>query len=772
MNKDINGKYIKTSHLFKNFKKISLNHIKNISCFKKNFKVLKIDIPNSNICSNSINNLTTKNYNNTKNIITFDEKNNNTNNINININTEKIFIKKENTPDKKNKSKNKNEKKLNRTNTNKINKSRKLIKSNNNILKKKKNVTPNKNRLSKIYNKGKEKLYITNNFTNKSNVNFNVYNNYNKYKKISTTTKNNNSTNKINSIIYILNKKNNIKNKNVDCFISRNNIKSIFNKEENKITNSKKISFNSINCLTCTNRNEKNEFSKKKLTTYQNFVDKSKKFKNEKGKKIYKSENKIIFNSYNNIMNKNNEKCIKIKSEPKKINLSKKRIDLKNVNFTKDLIKSKYTTNKNSNIIIKRIKYYNSKNCCYENIQKEEKNSNKANLKINYSKRIKLYNKNKKSIKYKTNNNSKDKNYPLNKKYNERKEYKSCEVSFHKLIKRKKVHKILHIKKNNINTFKIKNNPGNKNSTKKIIKLSNNIKYYIKNKKIKTDIHTYNFEDDFYNNILESENDEEKKINEIKTNKFDVKKPKEENLKYTIFKEFNDDTNISESQISKISKIIIGKINGYNDIIEKDKINNLLNQSITKNLSNNLIINNNSSNTNNTKIKKKRISFNESIESEKKIINMINFDDETYNMSTNDFKSSKHKPYYEINNKNLNKNEIIKRDFLKEKKIINSQRYIKIKNEKYNPIKFRDKFNKKINIKIENQKKALKYKSNIKLNNITDISDDEKTNLNKILKTKTKINNIKINKNNNNNIIESNSNDKTTKNKNILFLEF
>ena len=69
---------------------------------------------------------------------------------------------------------------------------------------------------------------------------------------------------------------------------------------------------------------------------------------------------------------------------------------------------------------------------------------------------------------------------------------------------------------------------------------------------------------------ISNENEQNNKINGVKTNNFDVKKPKEENLKFKLMK---DDIE-SEISISQASKIIIGNIDGYNDIIEDDIKNN------------------------------------------------------------------------------------------------------------------------------------------------------------------------------------------------------
>ena len=66
-------------------------------------------------------------------------------------------------------------------------------------------------------------------------------------------------------------------------------------------------------------------------------------------------------------------------------------------------------------------------------------------------------------------------------------------------------------------------------------------------------------------------NDKETKINNIKINEFNVKKPKEENMKFTLLKNRYEDEENNE-EINK-SKIIIGTIEGYKDIIESDKLN-------------------------------------------------------------------------------------------------------------------------------------------------------------------------------------------------------
>ena len=72
--------------------------------------------------------------------------------------------------------------------------------------------------------------------------------------------------------------------------------------------------------------------------------------------------------------------------------------------------------------------------------------------------------------------------------------------------------------------------------------------------------------DEFFTYEFDIENEQTNKINGVKTNNFDVKKPKEENMKFTFMK---DDTE-SDLSVSQASKVVIGKIDGYKDIIETD----------------------------------------------------------------------------------------------------------------------------------------------------------------------------------------------------------
>ena len=105
--------------------------------------------------------------------------------------------------------------------------------------------------------------------------------------------------------------------------------------------------------------------------------------------------------------------------------------------------------------------------------------------------------------------------------------------------------------------------------------------------------------DNNFNNVFEctTENEKNERINGIKINNYGVNKPKEENLKFTIAKDDKE----SDLNISQASKVIIGKIDGYQDIIETDKKNNYNNyysdiifkKNNNLNLYNNIYLNNN-----------------------------------------------------------------------------------------------------------------------------------------------------------------------------------
>ena len=127
----------------------------------------------------------------------------------------------------------------------------------------------------------------------------------------------------------------------------------------------------------------------------------------------------------------------------------------------------------------------------------------------------------------------------------------------------------------NDRSLNTKNNESNKNKNiitanmnrnKKIYKYNNN--NGCGNNKLNNNILKDN--DGFITYEFDIDTEQNNQINGVKINNFDVKKPKEENLKFTFMKDEKE----SEISISHASKVIIGNIDGYKDIIETDIKNN------------------------------------------------------------------------------------------------------------------------------------------------------------------------------------------------------
>ena len=229
-------------------------------------------------------------------------------------------------------------------------------------------------------------------------------------------------------------------------------------------------------------------------------------------KAISKAKTKIKTNSYDN----NNPKTIK-KSPNIKLKHIENKLNTEKISKNKKYIRVKYNQIKSENLNLIKIKnpYLNNKT------ERKVDNSNKSTKR------------NKRNIntnrKYDSNNDSKliSDNVSTN--------YKS--INTKKMIKSKK---------DNINT------------TPNIIK-KKNVKMIKK------------FNDNTFKIFeLMKENDGEEKINGVKINNFDINKPKDENLKFT----FAKDDKQSDLSVSRASKVIIGKIEGYRDIIETDKAKN------------------------------------------------------------------------------------------------------------------------------------------------------------------------------------------------------
>jgi hypothetical protein len=427
-------------------------------------------------------------------------------------------------------------------------------------------------------------------------------------KKTKKNTSLNKSKNKPKNFIYILNNK-------MPLYRSRNTSKKIYD-NKNHVKGGSKNSHNST-------INSKTKYNFKKVCK-SNFTENKKAYKTIINNKVYKRE----YSSNVLYFNKENENKFKIKKESLYSNNTTKRGTKKII--SKDPIKAGQDKYKD----------------------KEIKNSIYYFLNYSYSNKI---------IKQKLIKDLKIKAKKITKNRIFKKNLKNCDIS---LKKNNMINMILPL--NNIKDSSIFKYHSYKNVCKKILGDSKNMKInkkkYIRINRILFDDHLNNYTDDdeFYGDILESNNyNNNKIINEIKTNNFEVKKPKEQEMKYTIFNGLQDKEE-SNDQESHISKIIIGEINGYKDIIEKDKIMCRLS--------------NKDENENLNEIKKLKDLLDESNESERKIIDMIPFEYDDDNMPINDFK---------IIQKNKNKDKTRNNNKFLKSKIQNNEKMTKItKNSK------------------------------------------------------------------------------------------
>ena len=267
----------------------------------------------------------------------------------------------------------------------------------------------------------------------------------------------------------------------------------------------------------------------------------------DKKKNILKNNLKTN-NTQRNIFNKKlnvQEKSKKIFSN--KIQYSKKNLD-KNQKFYRNFIHRKGKVILNNITEVKNhINKINILNNNPINGKNKKKNNFNNNKKINYSSKNNLYKEKKDYI-----NNTMEISDIISDEY-------GSSFNNPKLLG-----------ENNSTNDKSLNNKKEENKTKKIITpkiIMNKIKNYGKNK-----VHNNLIKDNNSYNINEFDtgNEEINKINGVKINNFNIKKPKEENLKFTFMK--NDKE--SEVSYSHASKIIIGNIDGYKDIIETDIKNN------------------------------------------------------------------------------------------------------------------------------------------------------------------------------------------------------
>lgn len=226
---------------------------------------------------------------------------------------------------------------------------------------------------------------------------------------------------------------------------------------------------------------------------------------------------------------------------------------------------TKYITNKRR-ILIKNNKSVKSGNYSDSNMVKK---SSKSNAVLDAPKKEKNIIESKKSQKLdkillsKNNNTNKNNFIKNNKKMKiSKKESKKIE---RENLEEQKISNSNKIKK--VNILKMK-----PSSIRKKSESDNKIKYIHEKQNNDND----NLNDEELNYVFDIESEHKNAINIIKTNNFEVNKQKENNMKYTLLKEFEDEEDIKNVNKSQIENIIIGKIEGYRDIIESDELNKKL----------------------------------------------------------------------------------------------------------------------------------------------------------------------------------------------------
>ena len=385
--------------------------------------------------------------------------------------------------------------------------------------------------------------------------------------------------------------------------------------------------------------------------------------------KIYKG-NKIksvdIDLNMDNITTQKNNFSLIIKNNQfnKRKTSNSKNIKKRKTEFTYKTknIKNKYTSFNTENNVIDKIKKFTNPNTIISKCFKTNKSE------INHKKE-----------------KSKDR-IVLNLKQNQVKKYK-----LNKKVERRKLSFDLlnNIEKNiNIETIgKFSPKTYRNNEKNNLIKSSKNI---LKgNKKL----HEPQKTGDIFNISLNTETEQniDNGINQIKINNYIINKPKEENLKFSSLKFYDNEERTDRA--SDISKIIIGQIEGYKDIIDQDKSKSIM--ELLSKVSFSYAKNNNNINK-------------QSIENAENINSNFFFDDINYINSNNK----------EINNINITNIKNVDEDYDSEDLsniISNNIKSINIHSKEY----------------IYNRKIKFNYKSNIKTSmntNNTTISSKEKNN--------------------------------------------
>ena len=428
------------------------------------------------------------------------------------------------------------------------------------------------------------KFKINKNSTNKIKINtsessinnnrkINIIKNYNLNNSNYKDSKNNHNNDlDIEKILLNINKTSSNKKKyfcsskfsiSLDNILSKNTNKNKNNqksKEKKKISLTKKnkkkskfsIYFPLNNPISLTMRNKK-DFHCNQMNSKSNIHNKINKRKDtkiniEKNRKIYqcirqkeskiKDENmaeflnfvKMTYSTNKLINNGNNNNNNKTKEE--KLN------QISNLNKFKNKMKKKNNIKKKSNM--KEKIFYSPRKTKYEKYKKNDySNYSRDSSYVLFGENFNTYNEQKILCE---NNSTNDKTLNTNTKVQDSNKKNNCETP-------------------NIIINKYKNSVFNKRN--------NNYE----KKKVKSNLLMDN--DELFTFEFDISNEHINKINGVKTNNFDVKKPKEENLKFTFIKDEKE----SEISVSQASKIIIGNIDGYKDIIETDIKNNANNLS-------------------------------------------------------------------------------------------------------------------------------------------------------------------------------------------------
>ena len=287
--------------------------------------------------------------------------------------------------------------------------------------------------------------------------------------------------------------------------------------------------------------------------------------------KIYKKFNYNTVKSVDIDLNKENVTPNEYKSKLKKNKINKKRtsnsssINKKKTEFSKNKKNTKnkltYFGREEPNVINNKNNYNNKDNIKIIN-SKRNTNPNPLFKEDNlYLRNINRKNKSQKESK------NKNRKINLNLKLNK---------NNYKLVKKVEVRKLSFDKLDN-------NIEKNKSSeTKYASNYTNFEKNYLinskndksENKKLKKELSSEEMSN--YNLMTENEQGINNKINEIKINDYIINKPKEENMKFSSLKYNFSENDEKNEKISELSKIIIGQIEGYKDIIEQDKSKSLL----------------------------------------------------------------------------------------------------------------------------------------------------------------------------------------------------